>query len=286
MITSRLVGGLGNQMFQYASARALSARLNTSLVLDASEFSSYRLHSYGLDNFAIAAEVLHAKQNVSLWSKAVSRFKVFMRMGKTQNLCKEKDLSFDPAVLDLPDNSSLEGYWQSEKYFIDKADMIRTELAVKTAADGENLRMLQSIRVKLSVSLHIRRGDYVSDSRANAVHGTCDLAYYEAAAQYIAARCDEMPCFFVFSDDPDWVAENLNLPFKTVLIRHNGSEKNFEDLRLMSACSHHIIANSSFSWWGAWLNPSKEKIVVAPQRWFKTSALDSADLLPANWVRL
>lgn len=286
MITSRLVGGLGNQMFQYAAGRALAARLSAPLLLDAAEFGNYRLHAFGLHHFAIAAEVVYAKRQVSDWEKNIFRAMSFLGIGRAENLYRERDFRFDQAVLSLPDHSRLEGYWQSEKYFADKADLIRAELTVKTPADDENLRVLQSIHSGVSVSLHIRRGDYVSDSRASATHGTCDLAYYEAAVKYVAARCGQAPSFFVFSDDPDWAEANLQLPFKTVLIRHNGPEKNYEDLRLMSACNHHIIANSTFSWWGAWLNPEKNKIVVAPQRWFVNSAHDSTDLLPAEWVRL
>lgn len=285
MITAQLVGGLGNQMFQYAAGRALALRRGVGLRLDASEFKNYHLHSYGLNHLAISAEVTDRRQPASTGSRVLDRLRDLVGLGAPA-LYRESGLRFDPAVLALPGNTTLAGYWQCERYFADHADLIRAELSVKTPAIADNLECIERLRSGMPVSVHIRRGDYVSNTLANSVHGTCDIAYYEAAARYIAERCAEAPTFYVFSDDPDWVRENFRIPFEIVLVRHNGADRNYEDLRLMSGCRHHIIANSSFSWWGAWLNPSPDKIVVAPQRWFKTSDLDSTDLVPASWVRL
>ena len=285
MIISRLVGGLGNQMFQYATARALAVRRGVGLVLDTSEFSNYHLHSYGLHNLAISAEVTDKRRPASTGSRVLDRLRDLAGFG-TPALYREASLRFDPAVLWLPQSTVLAGYWQCERYFIDHADLIRSELSVKTPAAGDNLEHLGRIRSGVAVSVHIRRGDYVSNAQANTVHGTCDIPYYEAAARHIAERCGDAPTFYVFSDDPDWVSENFRIPYDIVPVRHNGVDCNYEDLRLMSACRHHIIANSSFSWWGAWLNAAPGKIVVAPRRWFKTDDLDSTDLVPAEWVRL
>ena len=285
MITARLVGGLGNQMFQYAASRALALRRGVGLRLDVSNFNTYHLHKYGLHHLAISAEVTDQRQLPNAGARVLEHLRHLVGLNTPALYC-ENGLRFDPAVLALPSNTTLDGYWQCERYFADYADPIRAELFVKTPAIGDNLKYLDLFCSGTSVSVHIRRGDYVFNTQANSVHGTCDISYYEAAAHYIAARCAEAPTFYLFSDDPDWVRDNFHIPFKRRLVMHNGADRNFEDLRLMSACSHHIIANSSFSWWGAWLNPSKEKIVVAPQRWFKTLALDSADLLPADWVRL
>ena len=285
MITARLVGGLGNQMFQYAAGRALSLRRGVGLRLDASEFKTYRLHSYGLNHLAISAEVTNVRQTSSTGSRMLDRLRDLAGLGASA-LYRENGLRFDPAVLTLPGNTTLAGYWQCERYFSDHADQIRAELTVKTPVAGDNLTCLERICSGVSISVHIRRGDYVSNATANSVHGICDISYYEAAAHRLAERCGKTPVFYIFSDDPDWVHENFHIPFKMIPVRHNGADRNYEDLRLMSACNHHIIANSSFSWWGAWLNPSADKIVVAPQRWFKTSDLDSTDLVPASWVRL
>lgn len=285
MITAQLVGGLGNQMFQYAAGRALSLRRGVGLRLDASEFKTYRLHRYGLNHLAISAEVTNVRQPGSTGSRVLDRLRDLAGLGAPA-LYRENGLRFDPSVLTLQGNTTLAGYWQCERYFSDHADQIRAELTVKTPVAGDNLTCLERICSGVSISVHIRRGDYVSNPAANSVHGTCDIPYYEAAAHHIAERCGKTPVFYIFSDDPDWVRENFKIPFEMIPVRHNSVDRNYEDLRLMSACNHHIIANSSFSWWGAWLNPSKGKIVVAPQRWFKTAALDSTDLLPAEWIRL
>nr|VFK65587.1 MAG: Glycosyl transferase family 11 [Candidatus Kentron sp. TUN] len=134
--------------------------------------------------------------------------------------------------------------------------------------------------------MHIRRGDYVSDKEANTLIGTCSLDYYQRAVRLLQERIESNPRFYVFSDDPDWVQANLRLDGQMHIVRHNNTDTNFEDLRLMSACSHHIIANSTFSWWGAWLNPSPQKIVIAPARWFKSDKLDDRDLIPSSWLRI
>jgi hypothetical protein len=133
-----------------------------------------------------------------------------------------------------------------------------------------------------AVSLHIRRGDYVSNAKFNAAHGTCDLDYYARAAAFVAERVGD-PVIYAFSDDPAWVAENLKLPFEMRFVDHNDGSTAHEDLRLMATCKHHIIANSSFSWWGAWLNPLKDKVVAAPTQWFADPAKSNPDILPQSW---
>jgi hypothetical protein len=145
--------------------------------------------------------------------------------------------------------------------------------------------VLGSIKQTTSVSLHVRRGDYVTNTTTAQFHGTCSLAYYHAAVDYIAAQVSD-PHFFVFSDDLDWVAKNLPILHLTTLVDVNGPDRGVADMSLMTACQHHIIANSSFSWWGAWLNPSTRKIVVAPKRWFNQVGHDTRDLLPESWVKL
>ena len=135
------------------------------------------------------------------------------------------------------------------------------------------------------MSLHVRRGDYASDPNASAVHGLCSLDYYAAAVAHIG-RFVPRPRYFVFSDDPTWASEHLKLPGDTVIVEHNDGATSYEDLRLMSRCRHHVIANSSFSWWGAWLNPRADKIVVAPSRWLAETTRACPDICPTSWVRL
>jgi hypothetical protein len=154
------------------------------------------------------------------------------------------------------------------------------------APSAENQRWLEHIGACNSVSLHVRRGDYVTDPSAAAVHGTCDLGYYRSAVEHVARATGAQPVLFVFSDDPDWVAANLDLPQEMHLVRNNDASTNYEDLRLMSACRHHVIANSSFSWWGAWLDPRSDAITVAPRRWFAAGTPDARDLVPERWARV
>jgi hypothetical protein len=156
---------------------------------------------------------------------------------------------------------------------------------LKFDTDNLNEFVLTEIRKYNAVSIHIRRGDYVSNPSAAAVHGICSLEYYEAAIQFIASRTDQ-PFFFVFSDDPQWAKNNLKTKHPTYFVEEDGTNKGAADMCLMSTCNHHIIANSSFSWWGAWLNNKADKIVVAPQIWFRDTTINTRDLLPAQWYEL
>lgn len=149
--------------------------------------------------------------------------------------------------------------------------------------------MLNKINETESISLHVRRGDYVSNLKASSEHGVCSIDYYKKAIEHIKSKIKDKKniCFFLFSDDPIWVKDNMTfINDEIVVIDFNNEEKSHEDMRLMSACKHNIIANSSFSWWGAWLNNNQEKIVVAPEKWFKVDNYDTRDLYPANFIKL
>lgn len=163
--------------------------------------------------------------------------------------------------------------------------MLLREFAVKPEEDVWDCQIAEMISAAQAVSIHVRRGDYAQDRITQQVHGLCGLDYYDRAAQYIAAHV-AAPHFFIFSDDMPWVKENLKLSFPVTFVDHNNESSDYNDLLLMSLCDHHIIANSSFSWWGAWLSDSAEKIVIAPQMWFANSNADTKDLLPDSWVRL
>jgi hypothetical protein len=164
------------------------------------------------------------------------------------------------------------------------ASTIRTDFAFRQPLTGLNVEIAQEIAVVNSVSLHIRRGDYASNPKTLSTHGTCSLAYYKEAIRKIIERV-ESPHLFVFSDDIDWARDNLNIDLPIRYVDHNRDSESFNDMRLMSLCRHHIIANSSFSWWGAWLNPHEDKIVVAPNNWFANSN-NTKDLLPTGWFAL
>ena len=187
-------------------------------------------------------------------------------------------------LVDMPDTCYLMGNWQSERYFAQVADTIRADFSFKALPSGRNAELADLIGKTTAVSLHVRRGDIASNPASLAVHGLCSLDYYRRAIEYVATRVAK-PEFVIFSDDMAWVLENLHVDYPCHYVDHNKGLESYNDMRLMSLCHHHIIANSSFSWWGAWLNPDRDKIVVAPQCWFAAN-YDSSDIVPASWAQM
>lgn len=290
MIVVELLGGLGNQLFQYALGRALSVRRGLQLKLDLSSFRNYPLRDYRLGNFRIQAEIasdediLQCGYGRGLIGMA-QKIRDKIHPWYARRVVREESFPFSKDIFKVRDNTLIKGYWQSEKYFIDIAPELRDEIVPRSEMSEESMAILAEIRSGESVSLHVRRGDYVENPVTNAYHGVCSQDYYHRAVEVVRQKSKSTGSFFVFSDDPDWVEENLDIgvPFRTV--RHNGPEKDYEDLILMSACSNHVIANSSFSWWGAWLCQNPGKIVAAPSRWFNGARSDTRDLIPENWTR-
>ncbi len=279
MIITKLIGGLGNQMFQYAAGRALAYRLNTELKLDKIIFKTYKLHKYELYYFNIKA--LFASQ------KGINKFKKhsLVLFFTKRKFFKEKHFHFNPEFFKLKGNIYLKGYWPSEKYFKSIESVIRDDFSFKNEPDRKNKKVLEKISKVNSVSIHIRRGDYVLNKKTNAYHGLCPLKYYKKAIQIIKART-KTPTFFVFSDDIKWCKKNIKIDKNITFIDFNNRYKNYEDMRLMSNCKHNIIANSSFSWWGAWLNKNKNKIVIAPKKWFRDPSINTKDLISKLWLRV
>ena len=177
------------------------------------------------------------------------------------------------------------GSWISEKYFKDIEDIIRKEFTVKVPQTGRNRETAEMILNSESVSLHVRRGDYVTSPEYREIYDICNLGYYERCIKYITDRVKSAH-FFIFSDDSEWAKNNLKIPFPTTFVGHNNDKTNYEDLRLMSQCQHNIIANSSFSWWGAWLNANPGKIVCAPEKFIRLRNFDTKDILPENWIKI
>jgi hypothetical protein len=285
----KLQGGLGNQMFQYAAGKRLAMRRNAELKADGTLYEteqnnmtprSFELSCFDMDvQFAQEREIQRFKKEPNLM------YRIRRRLGMTPRslIFTEKQFSFDPAVLELPDDMYIQGYWVSEKYFKDIEETIRKDFTFSEPLEGKNKEIAGRIGKVNSVSIHVRRGDYVASKKTNSFHGTCDISYYEKAIEYIAKRVDD-PHFFVFSDDIEWVKENLSIPYTTEYIDWNTGKESYRDMQLMSLCKHNIIANSTFSWWGAWLNANEGKIVVAPKRWFKAQEVNTDDLFPKEWV--
>jgi hypothetical protein len=287
VIIVRLMGGLGNQLFQYAAGRRLSLTLGVPLKLD---IGTYRQHSqntqraYELNRFCIEAGIATA------WEVASSRGPRFLTritkpLGLLPRLVLERGFAFDPAILHLGDGRYLEGYWQSYRYFADVAPQIRKDLAVRMPASDADRKLLDRMAQCDSVLLHVRRGDYASNPTVQQVHGLCTLDYYQRAVEALAARL-RAPKLFVFSDDMPWVKQHLRFALPTTHVEHHGTDNAPLELRLMAGCRHFVLANSSLSWWAAWLASSEESIVYAPQSWFADPSIDTSELTPAAWQRI
>ncbi len=279
MIFSRLHGRLGNQMFQYAAARALAERLDTRVVLDdrtaLHKGDGTLLRVFDLPDLA-TAPLPPAKHQRAL------AYLTWRALGLRPRIRREKGLRYNPDFANWTDDSYLHGYWQSEQYFADIADTLRSAFVFRTPMSARNAEMAARIASGPSVALHVRRGDYVAVNTM----ALCDQAYYDAALAAIRKRMDADPTVYVFSDDPDWAKANLPLPFDKVVVDFNGPDADYEDLRLMTLCQHNIIANSSFSWWAAWLGETPDSIVAGPARWFADASMRNPDILPARWISI
>jgi hypothetical protein len=291
LIIVKLAGGLGNQMFQYAFAKASSKRLSVEFALDLRDKTLNIHQGYELKRvFGLEAKIATNSDLNSLLG--IGRFTTIRRIVKsfgfekhlTANIIKEPSFNFSQNMLRGTDNKYYDGYWQSEKYFQMIVNTIKDDFTFKHPLSPINQEVAIQINKVNSVSLHVRRGDYVSNKMANAVHGVCSLDYYRDAINHIF-RYVENPVFFVFSDDSAWVKNSLVLDAQSVCVDHNTGKESYNDMHLMSLCKHNIIANSSFSWWSAWLNKNENKIVIAPKNWFaQTKSID--DLIPKSWVTL
>ena len=277
MVIVRIMGGLGNQLFQYAAGRSVSCKHKVPLKLDLSYYRFYGdtkwARKYGLQHFATIQD--EAKENEIIEAKKFLHF-------------KEEHFSYHREIKQVGPEVYLDGYWQSEQYFQDIIPTIQKELVNISKPTIENRRMAKRIQSgNESVCLHIRRGDYVTDRHVANILGPCGLDYYERAIRMISKHVTR-PHFYLFSDDAAWVRQNLKIGYPSTLVDINDEVTCHEDMRLMSLCRHNIIANSTFSWWGAWLSQCSKKIIIAPKKWLRqqTKAWDSKDLIPHSWYRL
>lgn len=285
----RFMGGLGNQMFQYALYRKLQY-LNQSVKADVGWFGENIIHN-GFEISKIFRNIdleIAAKDEISSLSDISNGFfnvvrRKILRKYKTTHY-KEKGLFFQPEVFEMADNLYLDGYWQSEKYFFDIRNLLLEEFKFPKIESEYNRKILDIIENSNSVSIHVRRGDYLNN---NIYSNICSEKYYKSAINLIMKRINE-PVFFIFSDDIEWCKERLfserekNIHF----VDNNQGENSFIDMQLISLCKYNIIANSSFSWWGAWLNNYKNKIVIAPEKWVNIKKSKINDILPSDWIKI
>ena len=301
MIISKLISGLGNQLFEYALGRQLALSKGVPLNLDLSFFESQSLRSYKLHHYNIAAEIaisadidpfrkemnryqkLH--EQTSFFAKVYRNVEPIFNPKHTKNYFKEHIWwILEPDVFKTPANVYIDGYWQHYKYFEKMQPEIFEELTLKEALDIKAAAWLSAIKKdKSSVAVHIRRGDYVTDSGANYLMGVLPIEYYQKAISYIKQKVSN-PAFYFFSDDLEWVKKNIQTDAPAFYVDGNAD---YVDLDLMRQCSHQIIANSTFSWWGAFLNRNADKIIIAPEKWSAQEHVNkSIQLQFPSWVKL
>ncbi|MDB3972301.1 alpha-1,2-fucosyltransferase [Candidatus Thioglobus sp.] len=290
MIIIRVMGGLGNQMFQYATAKSIAKKNNDEFKLDLSFYANQDFRQYELDRFLIkgsvatGAECARLRGNEGLVQKVKKR--LGFKMQRPRPYVFEHELhatKFQKHIFENTESMYLDGYWQNEEYFKNIRDEILQDFTLQDSISREAKKYLESIMVSRSVSLHVRRGDYIQNPHANSMHGTCSIEYYKEAIRCIHERV-ENPVFYIFSDDINWCKENFD--FLDCKIFIDKSLDGIEDLYLMQACDNNIIANSSFSWWGAWLNTNKSKCVVAPRIWFSNNKRRGCNLACEDWITI
>jgi len=287
-------------MFQYALGRHLAEHNSTLLKLDVTGYEEYKLHRYALHCFKIWEHIAtieeietFKRRNITFTGKILSKLrKRWLGVSSSTSdfyrdttVIKERRSSFDSSVLEAKGNVYLEGYWQSERYFSSIRDILLREFSFKYELNTKGRDIAEQMQESESVSLHIRRGDYAHNSLTNQIHGVCSLGYYKKAINAITQKIPDCH-FYIFSDDHTWVCDNFSIDYPFTLVEHNDASTSYEDLRLMSLCRHNIIANSSFSWWGAWLNTNPKKIVVSPEGWFNDKSIDTVDLIPEGWSKI
>lgn len=280
MIIINLKGGLGNQMFQYATGRAISIKNKTQFKLDISGYNNekylksetpreYELKDFNIEeSIASVKEIKKLKYPLGIISKG---WRFFRAKALRQNF-----QDYYPKIL-KKENYYLDGFWQSEKNFLEIRDILLKEFSLKTPLTinpGPN-----------SLSIHVRHGDYLTNKKTNSYHGVLDIRYYKSAYNFIKEKTN-ISTVYIFTDDVKWAKENLNFISEETIFASNLNYKNSEEIILMSKCDYNIIANSSFSWWGAWLNQKSDKIVIAPKTWFKKGDKKHPNIAPKSWIRI
>lgn len=276
MIVVKLQGGLGNQMFQYATARHLGIKYKKEIILNTEYFSNipkddvprkYQLYIFNVD------KNIKTENTSNMVLKFTQKIILKLFSENTLYNISEIFLRFNLPVY-------LSGYFQSEKYFKGSREIILKELSLTRELGEEAEKIKNIIEKSEAVCLNVRRGDYLRPDYMK-IYGACSTEYYNKAIEYIKNKIKN-PLICVFSDDPEWVRKEFNI--ENVVFAGNDVLKDYEQMYLMSLCKHNIIANSSFAWWGAWLNQNPNKIIIAPQKWFN---IDSPpNIVPESWVRI
>ncbi|MES2224751.1 MAG: alpha-1,2-fucosyltransferase [Patescibacteria group bacterium] len=297
MIITRLSGGMGNQMFQYAIGRKLSLKykvplkLDTTFLLQRISFPAllrphFVFRNYDLDVYNIKADIA-ANVDMKWWQRPILSGKVMLFIDAVLRKIPflkgwETSYQFESHILDIGPDAYLAGFWQSYKYFDDIKDTLKEDFAIIAPLPADTNELMEEINAIKSVALHVRRLDMAEKS----MHGAVDVAYYEKAVRYISEH-DSIDRLYVFSDDIEWCKKNLVFSQPITYVEHMHSGKKGEGhIALMSNCRHIVIPNSTFSWWAAWLGNKEGRMVIAPSQWFQGTSLNTIDLIPSTWIRL
>ncbi len=298
MVIVKLMGGMGNQMFQYAFGFFLAKKNRKTLKLDLSFLQDRRekkkivFREFDLTIFNVSEEVIATKEEIAYYSgvspngKSLNLIITLKRKLSLPHHLIDYSLKYHPEYKLITSNIYLEGYFQSPAYFSEIEEDIRKEFIFKNKILPISNELAEKIKMSNSVCLHVRRTDFVEEDLGKNIHGFVEEMYYFNAVKFIKEKVHK-PELFIFSDDIEWCQNNLvfDLPTRFVLNEHNG-EKISNYLQLMTLCKHFIIPNSTFAWWAAWLSESPDKLVVAPLKWMINSEKDETDLIPKSWIRL
>lgn len=287
MIVARIEGGLGNQLFQYAFGTQLAKMHETELVLDLSCYASQPQHGYLLDRFSITARELSPQERKRIPARyQCDRRSVFplISLGRKElRRLRERPFGFSEKYLSAPDDSFLVGYWQSERYFPNVESDIRSQFRPRAPMSLESVRLREKMLNASSIAVHIRRGDYITD-KPMAIRNLSLSYYRECVLTQLEKRPDSE--VYVFSNDVPWCRANLDLPCPVHFVEHTDNATAHEDLWLMTAADSMVIANSTFSWWGAYLGERRDLTVYAPKSWYQANTLDDRFINREHWTHV
>lgn len=284
----RISGGIGNQMFQYAFKQQLDYIANCKNTIDIRFFENRNVHNgYELNKvFDIDDETYDGSIKAPSEVHPII-YRGLYRIGKRFYVTKKYAMEvlidyYEKYKSFSGEKYYLDGYWQSEEYFKDVKDEVRESFIFPQFCEESNINLCKRICQENAIALHVRRGDFLESSKFVCL-GKTD--YYQQAIKYISDKVNS-PIFVVLSDDIDWCRNNLHLNEGSIYVDWNKNDKSFRDMQIMSICSHCIIANSSFSWWGAWLNKNPDKIIVAPYKFYKGNTRNEEHLIPKEWIKI
>ncbi len=287
MVIVKIYGGLGNELFQYALYRKLQS-LGKEVFCDIQMLEPIRQKNWPtIDifpniNIPVAGEE-NRKKFGDVSRSIPARFRRKLRRKKSHVYEERKPKHFQPEVFEM-NQVYLEGYWQSERYFSDIREQLLKDFSFPSVTDRRNQELVSKMEKEISVSVHIRRGDYLEGKNREIYGGVCTDTYYHNAVSYFKKKYPDAH-FYFFSNDPAWVTGRYQGIDMTVVDWNQGINS-YWDMYLMSKCNHNIIANSSFSWWGGWLNCYKNKEVIAPMFWFNPQYNTAEDIVCREWIKI